>query len=314
MALDSGIFVLVCSLFFVFLALLKQNVLVFVSQNLDGRRNMTPQQRALFEAYDIDNNGVIDQDEFLLIASNVLPQSEDSGDNFEPNLDETYLKILINFEGNTDFPSVNKEIEFSTSTFSLFIPSEVVLGFSWVLYEGSRTAPTAYYSSPVRSVFAHYPLYQLFRHIHWNAVFDTNYRAPVSYALVTGISDSHFRVNFIISVEYQLAVPLNKPSWFVLCDPCEDGTCDRSQCELVGEAIFTLDTQLLEYFVVQCGGSQCNDPGNKVKISNQGVAYRYKIQHNKVVTFPVSEEVGVSYEWHQVLDEWVKVLKDSTKP
>ena len=76
MALDSGIFVLVCSLFFVFLALLKQNVLVFVSQNLDGR-NMTPQQRALFEAYDIDYNGVIDQDEFLLIAANVLPKNED---------------------------------------------------------------------------------------------------------------------------------------------------------------------------------------------------------------------------------------------
>ena len=310
MPLDSGIFVLVCALFFVFLALLKQNVLIFVSQNLDGR-NMSQEERALFAAYDLDYNGVIDQDEFLIIAANVLPRGEDHDKSNEPDLDETYINILTDFKGNAGFPAVNKETQFTISTFSLFIPKVVELGYSWVLYEGIRTPITAYYATPIRPVFPHYPIYQLFSEIHRNAVLDTHFRTPVSSALVTGISDSHFRVNFVISVEFQLAVPLDQPSWAVLCDPCESETCDKSECEVAGEAIFTLDTHLLEYFLVKCGGVKCSNPGNNVKIENQGGAYRYKIHHNKVVTFPVGQEVGVSYKWHQEVENWMRVLNES---
>lgn len=310
MPLDSGIFVLVCALFFVFLALLKQNVLIFVSQNLDGR-NMSQEERALFAAYDLDYNGVIDQDEFLIIAANVLPGRDEYEKGNEPNLDETYINILTDFKGNTVFPARTKETKFTLSTFSLFIPTTVELGYSWVLYEGTRTPISAYYATPVRSIFPHYPLYQLFSQIHRNAVLDTHYRTPVSSALVTGISDSHYRVNFVISVEYQVAVPLDRPSWFVLCDPCEGKSCDKSLCEVAGEAIFTLDTHRLEYFVVRCGGMKCDNPGNNFIMKNQGGAFRYKIQQDKVVRFPLGQELGVSFEWHQQLDNWMRVLNES---
>lgn len=310
MPLDSGLFVLVCSLFFVFLALLKQNVLVFVSQNMDGTR-MNLEQRALFRAYDVDYNGVIDQDEFLLIATNMIPKTEVEVKK-EPDLEETYMLLSVTFEGTPELPFIKKEVEFLTSTLSIFIPKILDLGYNWVIYEGFRTPLTSYYSTQIRPAFSHYPIYQLFSEIHWNVVLDTHYRPPITSAIVSALSDSHVRINFLVRVEYQLSVPLATPSWLVPCDPCPEGQCDKSQCEVMGEAVFSLEDMMLDYFSVRCGGATCTNPRNTVSINNVGSVYKYKIKQGQVVSVPLTRDTGVSYQWHKELREWIDVLQEST--
>ena len=297
MALDGGLTVLVCSIFFVFLALLKQNVLIFVSHNLDHRPLISPSQKKLFQSFDVDSNGIIDQDEFLFIAKTF--DIEDGSEFKEPELDEIYTNISFKFAGSSDLPASDKEVVFNTKTFSVFQPPSLSLGHNWHIYKGLKTSPLKHFSSPIRPNYAHYPLYQIVSLIHWNVVFNTPSQTPISSAIVTGISDTHVRISFNINVEFQLNTPPSPPLWYTPCQTC--GT----RCHLVGVAVYTLPELVLDYFEITCGSrASCNE--NEVLFRSVGGPYEYKIQKTRLVAVPLSSEnvdYGVSYAWQEEIVE-----------
>ena len=303
MALDSGLTVLVCSIFFVFLSLLRQNVLIFVSHNLDHRPLITPSQKQLFRSFDVDSNGIIDQDEFFFIAK--IFHVDDESEVPEAKLDEIFINIRLNYAGSSVFPAAEKEAAFKTRTFSMFHPRLLSLGHSWSVYKGVKSSPHQHYSSPIRPNYSHYPLYQILAMLHWNVIFNTPSQTAITAAIVTGISDTHVRIGFMISAEYQVSTPPNPPVWFT---PCHVNPSESGDCHLVGQAVFNLSDMVLEYFELSCR-EEC--AGDVLQIRSVGGPYEYKIQQNKLAAVPLTHENvdgGVSYAWHEELPGWTDIL------
>ena len=317
MGLDSGLTVLVCSIFFVFLALLKQNVLIFVSQNLDKRSVLKADQKALFSAYDLDQNGIIDQDEFYNIAKRLLPDEEPVPP--EPELNQIYLDVEIKYSGDSHLRAISKKVTFREEHFKSFIPDTATLGNSWDLYSAHQTIAGQYFAYPVRPTHPTFPLHSIFSHIHWNPLFKTRYLPAGGSAIVTALSDSHVRVNFIVTVEYQLKHPPSSPTWLVPCNPHPEKQCGAQGgdgegeatcniCPLIGEVILSLDSSTLERFEIRCG---CKEAGGEVEVRSIGGSYQYKIQQNMLTALPVGTREGLSYSWYSELEDWQSVLVES---
>ena len=314
--------VFLSSIFFVFLALLKQNVFIFVTTNLKDP-HFTQNEKRIFSAFDFDKNNVLDSDEVKVLASVITsfptPSSEESEVGVE-YLDVRFETNTSNFKhhlcageninclakfNHIDMPSRNKTKTYHVTDLDIFKPKTVKIGETWTLYVGSKLdKDLRYFNYPIKKSKPHYILKDLLSSFHWNVMFDLHRGQSLSAAMITGISRTNVRVNLIITAQFQLNNPPNPAVWL------SPGEC------FIGEIVYSRDLTSVSHVHVRNRGALIyegdeghtyTDMNGKLEVSSVTSSYRYEIQRTKLEVIKSPSEH--SDKWVETVSEWETILR-----